>query len=296
MQRYQTAVVSMLVLAVTSPAARAEIIGVSFGFLGSASPVVRIDPATGVGSVLGVSGFPAMNALAENRAGILYSAVDNPPVSPPHLITINPVTGAGTMVATLNFGTVLPDVRGLAFSGADVLFAINNTGPIGGANPDDLFRVDVATGMGTLIGATGRNGVQSITFSSSGILYGWDVGGMGLPGLGLITIDPATGLATDVNPTVGDGGLFMQGITFAPDGRLFGVSAAAATVMPDTLFAIDAGTGMVSPIGSGGYTDVRGIAFVGGAIPEPSATVLFGLGTVGLLAYAWRRRIPRSRD
>src|SRR5262245_3781333 len=125
MQRSKTAALSILVLVVTAPAARADLIGVSFG--GPASPVVRIDPATGVGSAIGVSGFPALNSLAESRAGTLYSAVDSPPGSPPHLITINPATGAGTMVATLNFGAVVPDVRGLAFSGADVLFAINNT-------------------------------------------------------------------------------------------------------------------------------------------------------------------------
>jgi hypothetical protein len=288
MRRYQTAALSVLVLAVASPAARADIIGVTFG--GTASPVVRIDPATGVGSAIGPSGFPALNSLAEDRAGTLYSAVDSPPGSPPHLITINPATGAGTMVATLSFGAVVPDVRGLAFSGADVLYAINNTGPVGGQNPDDLFRVDVATGVGTLIGATGRNGVQSITFSAAGILYGWDVGGMDSAGLGLVTIDPATGLATDVNPAVGDGGLLIQGLAFAPDGRLFGVSAAAAAVMPDTLFTIDAATGAASPVGSGGYTDVRGIAFAG-AVPEPSAAVLFAAGAVGVLAYARRHRV-----
>src|SRR5262245_38578334 len=109
MQRYVAAVLSILILVVAAPGARAEIIGVSFAFLGSNSSVVRVDPVTGVGSVIGVSGFPAMNSLAENSSGTLYSAVDNPPGSAPQLITIDPNTGAGTLVATLNFGAVVPD-------------------------------------------------------------------------------------------------------------------------------------------------------------------------------------------
>jgi hypothetical protein len=288
MQRYKTAALSILALVIMSPVARAEIIGVSFGIPGTDSLVVRIDPATGAGSVIGLSGFRVLNSLAENSSGTLYSAGNQPPIGGPHLITINPNTAAGTLVATLNFGAVTPDVRALAFSSADVLFAINNTGPAGGLNPDDLFRVDVVTGIGTLIGATGRTGVQSTAFSASGILYGWDVNA-DTPGFGLVTIDTVTGMATDVNPAVGDGGLLIQAIGFSPDGTLFGVSAAAAAVMPDTLFTIDPATGVASSVGSGGFTDIRGIAF-GAAIPEPSATALFCLGTFGLLAHAWRRR------
>jgi hypothetical protein len=291
MRRY-TAVWSTLFVAFVAPAARADIIGVSFGFLGTDSRVVRIDPTTGAGSVIGVTGFPAMNSLAENSAGTLFSVVDNPPIALPRLITIDPNTGAGTVVSTLNFGSVVPDVRGLAFSPADVLFAINNTGPIGEANPDELYHVDVATGIGTLIGPTGRHGLQSIAFSPAGVLYGWDVGGpTGVVGLGLVTIDPVTGQATDVNPAVGDGGLLIQGIAFAPDGTLFGVSGAAAAVMPDTLFAINPATGVATPIGSGGYSDVRGIAVT--VIPEPSAAVLASLGALATLACTRRRRRQR---
>ena len=113
MQRYTTAALSVVLLVSMSPVARADIIGVSFAFLGADSQVVRIDPATGVGSVIGVSGFPAMNSLAANSAGTLFSVVDNPPAVP-NLFTINPNTGAGALVATVNFGAIVPDVRGLA--------------------------------------------------------------------------------------------------------------------------------------------------------------------------------------
>jgi hypothetical protein len=104
---------------------------------------------------------------------------------------MNPNTGRGTKVATLNFGDVIPDVRGLAFSPGGVLFAINNTGPPGGANPDDLFAIDVGTGVGTLIGRTGFTGVQDLAFAPDGTLYGWDISA------GLLTIDPLTGRVLD---------------------------------------------------------------------------------------------------
>ena len=88
------------------------------------------------------------------------------------LITINPATGAGSFFADLNFGAATPDIRGLAFSFTDVLFALSNMGPA--ANPDDLYTINVATGVGTLIGPTGFSGLQSIAFSPAGVLYGWD--------------------------------------------------------------------------------------------------------------------------
>ena len=67
--------------------------------------------------------------------------------------------------------------------------------------------MNVATGVGTLIGSTGLEALVSITFSSGGTLYGWD------GTVGAVTINTATGLATDVNPNQG-GTLNIQGIAF----------------------------------------------------------------------------------
>jgi hypothetical protein len=215
------------------------LIGASWS--GTNSPVVKIDRNTGAGTVIGLSGFPVLNSLAKNQVGTVYSASGN------KLITINLLTGAGTQVATLNFGEKPSDVRGLAFSPKDVLYAvINDDGP-GGIGPDYLYTVNVTSGVATLVGATGLTGVQSLTFSASGILYGWDIG------KGLLTINTGTGAATVVNPAPGSIPN-IQGIAFAPDGTLYGAR--------EGLYTINPATSGCTLVGSGGYSDVRGIEFV----------------------------------
>jgi hypothetical protein len=260
----------ILAFLLTAPLfAKAELIGVSFSFVDS--PVVRIDETTGIGVPIGLSGFPGLNSLAKNSAGTLFSAVNTLGASP-DLITIDPHTGAGTFVSTLNFGGIRPDIRGLAFSSNDTLFAINNTGPAGGLNPDDLFIIDVATGVGNRVGATRLTGVQSITFSPGGTLFGWDVN------IGLVTIDPTTGTASDVNTFVG-GNPNIQGITFTPDGTLFGAR--------DALFTIDVATGVHAFAGANGYADVRGIEYMLASIripePMPLALLMGGFGAMWFL-------------
>ena len=66
-----------------------------------------------------------------------------------NLVVIDPSSG-GHPVATLDLGVVVPDMRGLSFSPDGTLFGINN------GSPDDLNRIDVTTGVGALVGTTGR--------------------------------------------------------------------------------------------------------------------------------------------
>jgi hypothetical protein len=160
------------------------------------------------------------------------------------LITIDPATGKGTQVAILDFPVYPASVRALAFSPGGVLYAVNCR-PGAGLQPHDLYTINVATGVGTLIGHTG-DGVQGLAFSPGGVLYGWDVV------LGLVTINTATGAATDVNPAIGGTG-DIQSIIFGPDGKLYGGCNA--------LYIIDPTTGAYTLVGSGGYSDVRGLEF-----------------------------------
>jgi hypothetical protein len=201
--------------------------------------VVSIDQSTGAGNTIGNCGF-VVNSLAKDSSGTLYSA------SGTKLITINPMTGAGTEVATLNFGADPSDVRGLAFSPDNVLYAVVNGYSSTGIGPDHLYTVNVSTGVASLVGDTGLTRVQSLDFSPSGVLYGWDVG------LGLITINTTTGVATDVNPSVG-ATADIQGIVFSPDGILYGACNA--------VYKIDVATGATTLVGSRGYSDVRGLEF-----------------------------------
>ena len=221
----------------------------------SNSSVVKIDPYTGSGSNIGLSGFPGLNSLAKDPVGTLWSVTDLYDDPNDQLIKIDPATGKGTQVATLNFPVYPANVRALAFSSMGVLYATNGR-PGAGLQPIDLYTVDVVTGNGTYIGPTGA--IQGLTFSPSGVLYGWDVN------VGLVTINTATGAATDVNPAA-PGTPDIQSIVFALDGALYGAGKA--------LYKIDPVTGVHTLIGSGGYTDVRGIEFV----PVASPTNMIGV-------------------
>ena len=230
-----------------------NLVGVSW-YSDPSSPLVAINPTSGAASVIGLTGFNYLNSLARDKSGNLYSACVN------QLIRINPATGAGTVVANLNFNlTVSLDIRGLAFSPDGVLFAIQS-------KLDEpvwkfryfLYRVNVATGVGTLIGSTGLEAMVSITFSSGGTLYGWD------GTAGLVTINTATGLATDVNPSQG-GTLNIQSIAFGPDGNLYGAC--------NNLYKINTSTGVWTHVG-GGYNDLRGLEAIPPKSPEVPAIIM----------------------
>lgn len=243
-----------LLMAGRASVARADFLGVQFFDNASPAQVVRIDSATGAGTAVGLTGFDRLNSMARSSAGVFYSHSDDTG----DLISINPVTGAGTAVVP-----VADDLRGLAFSPADVLYGIVDDG-IG--NEDNLVTIDTASGGVTVIGNTGATGLQALTFAADGTLYTYDV----IAGLG--TIDPATGLFTDVNPAVdaaGSGGI--QTLAFGANGTLYGSR--------DVLFTLDVTTGQATLVGDGSYTDVRGMSL----IPEPASLSLLGVAGLGLL-------------
>lgn len=245
-----------LALAGAVPAAAADLIGVSFS-----GNVYYLDPGTGTGAKVASAGVGGINSLAGSPSGQLYCVGHDPVTSGENLLTLDPASGQASIVAPVSLGTG-SSIRALSFSPDGVLYAIQNGGGPGTVGQADLlYTLNTATGAATLVGSVSFVGVQAIAFSPEGTLYGWD-GGTGTDGAGLITIDPATGAATDVNPMVGGNNDTAQGMTFASDGTLFGAR--------NDLHIIDRNTGAVSAVGAGGYTDVRGIAFVSTSPVPPS--------------------------
>ena len=266
--------------------ARASLLAVNFASAGDDPPLpsrlFSVNESTGAATPIGSTGYFELNALASSPAGELY-AVGDPLGTIPSpanvLIQIDPATGAATPAATLSLGGGREvSIRSMAFSPAGVLYAVNAIDP---PEPTpfavhELFTINLASGVGTLVGSLGAHAIQGMDFSPAGVLYGYALNAtLGGPGVGLVTINATTAAVTDVNPAV-PGTANGQGLVFAPDGTLYGGGL--------TLIRLDPATGVETPIGLTG-ADLRGFA-----VPEPAAIGL----VLAALALSTRRR--RRRD
>jgi hypothetical protein len=135
------------------------------------------------------------------------------------------------------------------------LYVIDNGGT-GTTAPDELFVVDVATGTATLIGNASHSGLQGLAIDFTGTIFSWDVGSGSGIGVGLVTIDATTGASTDVDPSTGNA-VDIQCLAISPTNVLYGARNA--------LFTLDPTTGVATLVGSGGYSDLRGVEFTGAA-------------------------------
>jgi hypothetical protein len=234
----------LLAAVLTAPIASAQdMIAVSWS-----GGVYALDSYTGTTTFLGTGMF-GQNALARDDQGGLWSTERSTGQtgSVYSLTSIDPGTGAATVI-TPNF----PDVRAFASAGGTLLWAISNT------SPDQLITIDVTTSQVTTIGPTGYTAVQCLA-AVDGVLYAWD------NNFGLLTIDPSTGAATDVDPAVG-GNSDMQWLARRSDGQLVGGQ--------NGLYEIDPSTGVATQIGSG-LIDTRG------AEPYQQHVQNFGSGCAG---------------
>lgn len=214
--------------------------------------VYLVDSATGSGTFLASSAAATANAMARRSDGKIFVAGEVSGVPLP-IYEIDVVTGAATQVATVP----VEDVRGLAFDPADVLYAVVDRNTTG-FDFDDLYVFDLAAGTATLVGPTNLKGVQALTWGVDSF-YAWDCGSGGGTGLGLITIDPATGTANDVDPSVPGTCADVQSLTMSKTGVLYGIR--------DELFTVDTSTGSLTLVGSGGFFDVRGAEFTDVSAP-----------------------------
>lgn len=207
-----------------------------------------VDSNTGFATYLGATGVAELNAMARNGQGRLYVA-DNGSSGSSRLYLLDPATGQATFAVQ----TTVASIRGLAFVPGGTLYAVDHPGFPFGTN--DLYTIDLGTGVGTYVGRVGSYGVQGLAYGL-GRLWGWSAntgGSSGTSGSGLIVIDPFTAQASDVNPN--DVGLASQVQTLCFDdlGALYG--------MRDTLYVVNMNTGALTTIGGTGVSDLRGLEF-----------------------------------
>ena len=230
-----------LFFAASCSLARAQLYGVT-----GAGDLLRIDTATGAGTMIGNSGVSANGAAADN-AGRILSGGGNPD----QIIVIDPVTGAGSVFLTTTGRPTSFFIRGMAVSASGVLYVVLSqidTGAI-----DTLATIDMITGAYTVIGPTGRPDLQALAFSPGGGLYAIGINSGGR----LYRLDPATGAATLIGG--GNFGGDDQSLEFLPDGT--------ALACRFGLRSVDVATGLTTLIGPVGMFDVRGMAYVPAPAP-----------------------------
>lgn len=247
MRRLLTLVVSAAALA---PAVSAQdMIGVTIN-----GDVHRVDSVTGAYSLLGPSGFNLLNCLAKASDGKIYSvSASTTSLVPSRLIELDPQTGAGTQIHSLQ-----PlNVSAAAFDAQDRLFLI----VYNASSMMDLWWLDRVTGALTFVAPlpVAAQPLQSMTFAN-GWLWAWsntDSFCTNAYGIGLVRIDPATGALTDAaglgDPACGD----VQAMGTGAGGQMYAAG--------NFLYSVNSGTGGLTAIGPNNPADLRGIEFVGGS-------------------------------
>jgi hypothetical protein len=206
----------------------------------------QISGANGSGTLIASSGLSGISAMARRDDWNLYVLTWNGG-SISKLYTLDAFNGQTSLVTNVQLG----NIRALAFKTSTLLYAVNDPSPING--PDDLYTIDLTTGNATLVGPIGFNGVEELAFDFT-TFYGWDVGDSGI-GAGLITIDPATGAGTDVNPAVGGDANDVQTLGYSSlHNLLYGAW--------DKLYIIDRTTGEIALVGDGDYWGLRGLDYL----------------------------------
>jgi len=240
-------ILPLSILSLTTIGAAQDLIGVNF-----TGQAVLINSRTGVGSVLGTTSKTGHNAMARSGRSLIVNEISGTGTSAQHFLDVlDEQLGSASRSVQ-----VTADLRGLATSQPFQLMGIAQ------ATPSDTFvQVDLFNGTVTPRGPTGFGSVQALALHQ-GSFYAWDLTA------GLLKINLQTGAATDVNQNVGTGGAAIQFLTSMSDGRLLGGM--------DSLYSIDAATGIATLIGSGGYSDVRGAA------ERFGSAVAFGTGCSGI--------------
>jgi len=169
------------------------------------------------------------NSTTPAEFGVFYAITDRQGNPPACLITIDPVTGAGTLVGSTR---LIDGLSGLA---------INSKGEMYGTDylSGDLYSIDAATGETHFVVNTGWSSLEAIAFDRNDSLYG-----ISNYDRALYVIDPASGSRRLIGPLED---MFVE-LAFDPtDGTLWGSKASGG------IFSIDPTTAVTSLVGFKGF-------------------------------------------
>jgi hypothetical protein len=243
----------------------------------------------------------AMNSV---QADFLYAVTLDE-----ELLSINPATGAGTLVGMLDTamdGFDLADLDTAIYTFDQNADKLQQLDPATGRTTETIDIGVVTSGEGALTFRSDGIGFLARSFGDSAILWNFDmtnpgsnfVGTLefGIDGLdfnadgvlyglsqtyyNLYIIDQSTAAPT----LVGSTGLVslnvLGGLTFSSDGTLY-------AALNDALYTLDPATGAATLIGPIGFNNVSGLTAV---VPVPGAVILCGIGA-GLISILRRHRL-----
>lgn len=217
------------------------------GAASTTSDLYTIDPATAAASSIGPIGWAITGLAFDPTDGTLFGLTSkNSALNPNSILTIDTVTGAGTLVGASGLGgSQLTDIdfdtAGVlyALGQARILYSINkSTGaatPIGSAGastaggalaidsanngyaaPADFYSINLSTGALAFIGSfTGTMAAGS--FDPTDVLYAI----LNPSTAHLVTVNVATGATTDIGATTGN----MDGLAWSATGGGGGLSS-----------------------------------------------------------------------
>lgn len=208
--------------------------------------ILRIDPTTGVATLLSDPSPSQVPGVAINSAGEMFIS-DAGGV----LYRVDPFSGLDFAV-----GATGVSLASIAFDENDVLYGVSNV-----SAPFGLYTIDPSNAVATLVGNT-PDAFAGIAFDpTNGDLYASVSGpnGGGVAPDGIFLVDKTTGSAALIGQTGLGGG--TPDIHFDSSGNLFGTKGGGQT-SDDTFISIDKATGAGTVVGLTGFEAVSGLAFV----------------------------------
>jgi uncharacterized repeat protein (TIGR01451 family) len=234
--------------------------GAAGGCGGTLSSLYTLDPATGAATLVGpitVEGTQIRHVTGlavDPTDGTLYAIAnsqqsDCTDFGEATLLTVDPATGAATVVGTM--GGVDGQFPDIAFDPFGTLYGWNEEG-------DDLYTISLVDGTATLVGDCGcGTAATGLAIDSDGIVYV-------KPGSLLWTVGHSTGSIISETP-------LNQGpnniLAFDASDTLF---TGTRTATGFTLQTIDLATGTVTDIGSNAVLQIGAITFDRGTFTPPA--------------------------